>query len=96
MTENFGYGTVPLTMFTDPSPWLQHDRFFTDEDSLKPILDGRAVKRTVFWAALFRHGKVGLASTTSERFVRRLFCPTKTVLRPELIEGSLGREGFTG
>ncbi|TAK58919.1 hypothetical protein EPO14_01215 [Patescibacteria group bacterium] len=76
--------------------WLQHDRFFTDEDSLKPILDGHAVKRTVFWAALFRRGKVGLASTTAERFVRRLFHPTKTVLRPELIEGSLGREGFTG
>ena len=83
-------------MFTDPSPWLQHDMFYTPEDSLEPNLDSRVIKKTVFWAALFRHGKVGLASTASERFVRRLFHPTKTVLRPELIEGSLGREGFTG
>lgn len=67
-------------MSKSPDSWLQHDRFFTDEDFLQPILDSRAVKKAVFWAALFRRGKVGLAGTAAERFVRRLFRPTKTVL----------------
>jgi|GEM_PF-5963045 len=65
--------------------WLQHDMFYTLEDSLEPNLDSRAIKKTVFWASLFRHGKVGLASAASERFLRRLFRPTKTPLSSELL-----------
>ncbi|TAJ14905.1 hypothetical protein EPO56_01530 [Patescibacteria group bacterium] len=64
----------------DRDHWLQHDRFYDEEEgeSLKPILDGRVVKKVVFWAALFRWKKVRLANATTDRFMRRLFRPTSS------------------
>lgn len=65
-------------MTENQTPWLQHDRFYDEEEgeSLKPVLNGRAVKKAVFWAALSRWKKISLANTASERFMRRLFRPT--------------------